>query len=281
MDTQKWIVAGWIVSGFIGALCGWTKGSPGWGMIFGLLLGPLGWILILQKNRESSTDSYWGTLALAALFAGVFAVASVKEKARATENLHQLQAKLTQGDDQGAADAPADSGSQGAAGTPIRSGPILVKKEDLFEVCGKVVSVLPEGIRIEGIDPAVELNGGNGLPYVDPGANALYRTAKTAAERSDKTYGQLMTLQRGFLTPSAIHPMRYVTGPLLLTGLPPGMHVWTHSNMRILVAWQANATIDGTWLRVYNCNLQFAPEAAGSWMENSGKTLQGTAPSGR
>jgi hypothetical protein len=43
---EIWVV-GWLISAVVGAIIGNNKGRPAAGAIYGLLLGPLGWIVIL------------------------------------------------------------------------------------------------------------------------------------------------------------------------------------------------------------------------------------------
>jgi hypothetical protein len=43
---EIWVV-GWLISAVVGAIIGSTKGRPTAGGVWGLLLGPIGWIVIL------------------------------------------------------------------------------------------------------------------------------------------------------------------------------------------------------------------------------------------
>src|SRR4051812_44153716 len=45
------LLCGWFVIGMIGAAIGQMKGRVGAGLFFGLLLGPLGWLLIAAGAR--------------------------------------------------------------------------------------------------------------------------------------------------------------------------------------------------------------------------------------
>ena len=48
----KWAIALTIACGLIGAALGWIKGRPLAGLIWGLALGPIGWIVILLSKSK-------------------------------------------------------------------------------------------------------------------------------------------------------------------------------------------------------------------------------------
>lgn len=48
MSRLDWyVLSGLAVSALIGVIAGRARGRPGWGAVFGLLLGPIGWLIVL------------------------------------------------------------------------------------------------------------------------------------------------------------------------------------------------------------------------------------------
>jgi len=55
MEFLIFLVVGCIITGAIGAYVGRTKGRQTEGMLFGILLGPLGWIIVLLMPENKSS----------------------------------------------------------------------------------------------------------------------------------------------------------------------------------------------------------------------------------
>lgn len=71
MTAETGFLLLWIILGaLIGALVGGKKGRPGAGFAFGLLLGPLGWLVVYlgpdhsdeweKAQREHKSGDWWG-----------------------------------------------------------------------------------------------------------------------------------------------------------------------------------------------------------------------------
>lgn len=52
-DNQIYFAFGFFLSGFIGSAIGAIKGNAGTGLLLGMLLGPLGWLLIFILGASS------------------------------------------------------------------------------------------------------------------------------------------------------------------------------------------------------------------------------------
>lgn len=52
------IAVGWLVWGIVAALIGSGKGEPGWGLFVGLLLGPIGVLLVIFSKGYRKPCSF-------------------------------------------------------------------------------------------------------------------------------------------------------------------------------------------------------------------------------
>ena len=168
-------------------------------------------------------------------------------------------------------DATDESPTQSAsAATPVPfrwQMPRGVTADGMATVRGVVQGVQDDGLVIACEEPQAPVSSAIRLP-ANAGAGDIAAAANWARKAAEQGYGPPQVMFQGALKSTAVFPVNYAHGTVLLVGLPDRMRFSAGARVKIVAAALPNATSQGGRpLRAYSAVFALAPEAQRSWTE--------------
>jgi len=223
------IFVGIPISGFIGCLIGATKNRKGAGLLAGLLLGPIGWIIMLfasEAEPDAPGASLLGVLTILLLLGGI--IYFIRENNRDAASAHSF-----------AADRQTPESVAGMAAPPTATPPplpIAVPSHAIEIVRGQVVDAQTHGVLVDcnhRVPVPMRINRAYASLGSINGSNAgLAKLAQMQAEQ--EAYGELRMMGAPF------QPSQHATGEVWLTGASKERGATVH-----LVAARTGRATDG------------------------------------